>query len=109
MSVLSHNKLEEILLVVRDLKRNGASVMTISHELTRRGYRPESDKKTNRPNWQGSHIINFLQELRDRGELPPSGSLPLVRSAREKAAVRHRAGKPQEPKPPMLTFNLPER
>ncbi len=66
--ILSHNDLEEILLVVKKLRLQGLTARRIASELDRLGY-----KKPSQVRWQTFHALQLLAELRRRGELPPRG------------------------------------
>lgn len=86
----SHPKHKEILTIVRDLKLEGKTVPAICHALSRAGYRAPGKARTS-PSWQACHIIDCLQELRKRGELPEAGLFLQVKAVRDGDVLAARA------------------
>jgi hypothetical protein len=66
--LLSHPKIEDILITVKNMKLDGKTVLSISHELSR-NFQPPNPKITA---WQTCFVLQCLEILRKRGDLPPN-------------------------------------
>ncbi len=69
MSIRYRNDLENILSDVKKLRLAGLPARKIASELDRMGYK----KPSQTVGWQTHHVLQLLEELRRRGELPPRG------------------------------------
>lgn len=69
MSVKHHNDLENILSDVKRLRLQGLTARRIAAEIDRLGYKRPAPTVA----WQTHHVLNLIQELRRRKELPPIG------------------------------------
>jgi hypothetical protein len=66
--LLSHPQLEDILITVKNMKADGKTVLSISHELTR-NFKPP---KIRVHAWETCFVLQCLEILRKKGDLPPN-------------------------------------
>ena len=69
MTIRYRNDLENILSDVKKLRLQGLPARKIASELDRLGYKKPSQTE----GWQTHHVLQLLEELRRRGELPKRG------------------------------------
>lgn len=76
--LLSHPKLEDILITVKNMKADEKTILAISHELSR-NFKPP---KIRVHAWETCFVLQALEILRKRGDLPPS-SLKIGKDGRK--------------------------
>jgi hypothetical protein len=69
MTIRYRDDLDNILSDVKKMRLAGLPARKIASELDRRGYKKPSPTVA----WQTHHVLQLLEELRKRGELPKRG------------------------------------